>query len=1132
MAQLGPFNPEFWFTERPIGTPLLLWLCGLNTHLFFLAQTLLFALSVTLVCHTVFNLTKNRIIAWVTVAAITALSVNPRFGLWHLEVLSESLGLSLGLMAIALWLRVAQQLSAKRVRWATFVTIMWVITRDAHVVYAVVIILVLLLVARKQKTERSPSKFCEQTPQSLTYRTLRRSVGALILTVLYVVTAQSVSERNQYPLMNNIGLRVLPNEEMTEAFVERGMPLNGALTARTGSDTWDDDESFLRSPELAEFRSWVTGSGQLVQMTSLIIDADFWVNVTGEVLPSALVYDFQDYDRFETSQRLPRQLFWFDGIRSPVGLGVVMVLAVGIALALITQFRKRAIGIVLLSALAAAGLDLYLSATGDAVEVLRHLIGPMLRLSVLGIVALGLGADWVLARWLARRHQSNSEDVPASEIRRRIPFASSLAASTAVLGIFVAWNSLELRTQDFDPQYARVIIERAAAFGGTYYQNGIHNKGPLETAIYDSARLFTSYETYWFAISAYAIFISALLGLTAWLIVRSVGASRPLAAAAGSLVAIHFSLSSSDYAGVIYSRNITTALLAAVMAGALWSGGWTNRRRATITFILCGIALGLAIQTLLTTALAATVVGLFVIVHRGRLISLRHPFIAMTATVGTTVLSAPLWYAGRGSFNEFWAGWWTYARFMSAGTGRSLIDQFGLGVTRFIGYYQDRPIVLLGVLIFAFITWNEWAGFSVLKRRLHLTLLGWFLAAWVELFLAQRYSSHYFSVIAVPSAFMMAIAVMNIFQALTERRALIQTSAAPPVPYGRLRKLTTSYGSALTMSCLLIAIQGTDLFWAGVERASRFRTTADQMQQNNEFQSGDDRTSRAVMDLVSTRGDALLAWTMYPWTYLEHDRVPASRFIWKSFMIGEIYLGRTSSEYVLDETWDWFTQDLAESRPKVFARPIETALVEGIPFNGIIDDAFTTVYTGPDLEIRLSRSLWDSLRSPVRPIALNGPQSPLDLVPASPQEIGWAIDLSRGTSMNISADDPNEPLFITSQTCRRIDGKLVGSESTVRFQFIDPTGRHQTSYLGLDHTKAWSANESFRFLEHPFTTKLDGSVSFSLLIGPQSAALIVGSEIVAAVRLSGPMNLALDSNFADLDLRDVTISPANSLQSC
>ena len=134
--------------------------------------------------------------------------------------------------------------------------------------------------------------------------------------------------------------------------------------------------------------------------------------------------------------------------------------------------------------------------------------------------------------------------------------------------------------------------------------------------------------------------------------------------------------------------------------------------------------------------------------------------------------------------------------------------------------------------------------------------------------------------------------------------------------------------------------------------------------------------------------------------------------------------------------------------------------------------------------------------------------------------------------MNITADDPSEPLFITSQNCRRIDGKMVGSESTVRFQFIDPTGRHQTSYLGLDHTKAWSANESMRFLDHPFASELDGSVSFSLLIGPQSAALIVGSEIVAAVRLSGPMNLALDSNFADLDLRDVTISSANSLQSC
>lgn len=1119
VADLGPFSTEFWFTERPIGTPLLLWLCGLNTHLFFLLQTLLFALSVVVLCRTLFDLMSSRLVATLTSLVIVALTLHPRFGMWHLEVLSESLSLSLGLLMIALWLRFTQRFEPTHLRRATLVTALWLLTRDAHLTTALIIIVVLAIIAAR--TNR-------QGPGPNTMRrSLLRSVTALLLVVTYIVTAQSVSDRNQYPLINNIGQRVLPNQEVTNSFIERGMPFNEALAQRSGSDSWDDDETFLRSPDLADFRSWVNGPGQVAQMRSLIVDAGFWIDHTADVLPSALKYDFVDYDRFETSQRLPERFLWFGGLQSSLSFGLVSVLGLVVGLAMLFVARRRTRGFIVVAGLLAAGLDVHLSVAGDAVEVYRHLVGPILRLSVVGIVACGLGLDWALGRWHARHRTTPRTDTRPSRFR----LANALTMSVAALGIFATWVALEYRTQDFDPQYTRTIVERAATYGGTYYQNGIHNKGPLETALYDLARLFTTYESFWLGISVYVIFIAALLGTAARVIARFIGASRLVATTAGILVAIHFSLSSSDYAGVLYSRNITSALLTAVVVAALLDKPWSTPRRATVTFIASGVVLGLAVQTLLTTVLTGIVVATFVIVHRARSTSLRHPVAIMATSASAAVVTAPLWYGLRGSFSEFWSSWWTYAGYMSSGTGRSVLDQFGLGLEKFVGYYQQRPEVLIAVLAFGVISWGEWSGYSRARRRLHITLLMWFIAAWIEVIVAQRYSSHYFSVIAIPSAFMAVIASWTIIEALTNRRLAMQ----PPRNVSPQRGI--SYTPILVASCALLTVQGTDLVWAGIEGASSFRNTSTPVEIRNEYQSGSDRTARAVMDLMSTRGDALLAWTMYPWTYLEHERVPATRLIWKSFMIGEIYLGRTSNEYVLNQTWNWFTEDLAESRPQVYARPIETALVDDLPFNGVVDDAFTIAYTGPHLEIGLSRSRWEALLAPTAPMDLTDSQSPLDIAPVNLEEVGWTIDFSDDVAMNIRADQPTERLTIGAGTCRRFDGTLRGRDPALRFQMVDPSGRYKTVHLGLDQTRAWSGSETTRYLDQvlPFESIPSDSMtdlSFSLVIGPQSAALIVGDLIVAAVRLESSVIIALDSDGGDLEIDDLAVRNAPALLGC
>lgn len=54
-------------------------------------------------------------------------------------------------------------------------------------------------------------------------------------------------------------------------------------------------------------------------------------------------------------------------------------------------------------------------------------------------------------------------------------------------------------------------------------------------------------------------------------------------------------------------------------------------------------------------------------------------------------------------------------------------------------------------MAFAVIVRQRWQSFTTAQRTLGVTLGVWWLGAWIELVLSQRYSSHYFSVLAMPT---------------------------------------------------------------------------------------------------------------------------------------------------------------------------------------------------------------------------------------------------------------------------------------------------------------------------------------------------------------------------------------------
>lgn len=293
-------------------------------------------------------------------------------------------------------------------------------------------------------------------------------------------------------------------------------------------------------------------------------------------------------------------------------------------------------------------------------------------------------------------------------------------------------------------------------FGGSYYENSVHNKGPLEPGLYHLAAMVTSFDSFWFAISAMVIGGSLLIGFACRRVVTLFDGEPWLGWAAVAIGFIHLALSGADYAGVLYSRNMTTTLLCAaflLLTGPGAERGSTRRKAACL--VGGGACLGLAVQTLQPTLLSAMVIvaiGLFV-VGRTQLVVARREVPARALLAGAMLLSflsAPVWYLLRGSWGPFWDGWWVYGRYMSSALGRGVTEQMGLGWHQFYVYSQTHAPAHLCVVGFVMLGAARWPQLGRAQRRLQVLLPLWWLAGWGEVILTQRYSSHYFVVTTVP----------------------------------------------------------------------------------------------------------------------------------------------------------------------------------------------------------------------------------------------------------------------------------------------------------------------------------------------------------------------------------------------
>jgi len=400
VAGKGPFRPSFYFAFRPIGYPLLLWALRRDALVTVVAQTALYCAVVGALCFAAFRVLHSRVVAGITALAFVGIAVQAKYAMWNTQILSESLAISLGFASIAAWWRFAATPTRAQARWGWMFVIAWLVVRDAHVLPATVVIVPVALALSGLSRRLEPG----------IRRTL--AVGAVLVTVTagYSYFSASASHRAELSFHDVVGIRVLPDPVLTKWFTGHGMPLNAALRTRTGKGGLADNFYLSKDPAFAKYRHWARGAGPRALVLSLVVLAPHYARLMNNDLPAILDGDVQAYDTQGVYDRLPRQIpLQLGGPTTRDGLVVWLTLALAgmVTSAVLAWRRKRGMGVVVFAAaaLALTLIEGYTTWGGDPVELERHMIGALSRLSVILVIVIASAVD-------AARRRADATPVP------------------------------------------------------------------------------------------------------------------------------------------------------------------------------------------------------------------------------------------------------------------------------------------------------------------------------------------------------------------------------------------------------------------------------------------------------------------------------------------------------------------------------------------------------------------------------------------------------------------------------------------------------------------------------------------------------------------------------------------------
>jgi hypothetical protein len=688
-------------------------------------------------------------------------------------------------------------------------------------------------------------------------------------------------------------------------------------------------------------------------------------------------------------------------------------------------------------------------------------------------------------------------------------------ASLAVVGavvVAVAFFRLESTARGLvDDQTLKAWAVRTHELGVSTYTGSGNQRGPLWVAFYLAALHVTDGVGYWFVIAGILVAMAAVTAGAIAVIVRDVTGSRSAAAATAVATFAYLVLGPEEFSQGLLSRNIS-AMFTALSFAALWRAlPSVPRRRGLLLLAVSGASLGLAVQTMPTTAFPAAVFGLTVFAWGALILRTRRDVLVGAASWGGALIAgfatAPIYYWLRGDFSNFWNLYWGYNKIYAGATAAPLGTQLRTAADTFGRYYAQHGVFVAVIVAFLALSAVSWRGNDGQRRLFELTLVGWWLAEVGSVIAGQRYFGHHFILPFVPMAVMGGIVLAF---ALRHARAALRRSV--PV----LAALTVCLGA------------GNGGFRVGLHQATAFNGLSRYGEWHFLALPPDRRAQRALAEAITTRRDHLQAWSHWTGFYDELDRPPATRYNALTWFIGYVY-GRPEPDtrFILPGTFERWHEDMRRTPPRLFLVAVGIFKIS-VPepageVRAFLDRGYTPLFGNFEGTMYVDNGLASSLRDLM---ARTGGVPALLQPGAAPPSVLGVLEVDGGARTapaEFSLSSPGS-CYVLNATFERPDGP--GGTLSVSFPGNGKDDPRVSVAVGRDRVRSVRLVEGQPAIEadSPAPASAGRAHRLQLLVVRKSALVFVDGHLVGMMRTTATSpRLTFASSEDRVALREVTV---------
>lgn len=255
-AGLNLTDPAFFSERRPWAILLVFKLLGNSPAAIEIFQLGLSGVAWLSLAWTASRMIRNPWISLFCFLVLLAFSLTPAVQVWNHTVLSESLSISLMVLVLVAYLRLATHWD-----WRSFVLTgvligLWMGMREANSYIGLMVAFVLLVIGLPRKRLRI------------------FWVHSLFILIVFTVNSHLSAAyglpRWAMPLAEVITKRILPEPEYLAFFTENGMPVSPELMSFSGKWANSDNFAIINSQPLREFSKWLFTDAKLVYVEFLL----------------------------------------------------------------------------------------------------------------------------------------------------------------------------------------------------------------------------------------------------------------------------------------------------------------------------------------------------------------------------------------------------------------------------------------------------------------------------------------------------------------------------------------------------------------------------------------------------------------------------------------------------------------------------------------------------------------------------------------------------------------------------------------------------------------------------------------------------------------------------------------------